>query len=144
MRFGPAGAELTAKRCFRPATRISKNSSRFVEEIQRNFKRSSRNSDLRLLQHAHVERELRQLAVHVIVGQLQVQRIRGAATLPGAQRVPQYTPPNKTERRAPVTPAHIAGEMRRRRQVAAVTRGSRWYGSSCCHSVAVVLRKSSW
>ena len=38
---GPAGAAFTASRCFKPETRISKNSSRFVDEMQRNFSRSS-------------------------------------------------------------------------------------------------------
>ncbi len=75
----PRAPRFTARRCFRPETRISKNSSRFVDEMQRNFSRSSSGTRRihRLLQDAQVERKLRQLAVDVVVGKFEIQRVHG-------------------------------------------------------------------
>ncbi len=66
IRRAPAGAP-SSMRCFRPATRISKNSSRLVQTMPRKRSRSSSGTSrvLRLGQHALVELEQAELAVDV-------------------------------------------------------------------------------
>ena len=57
-------------RCFRPATRISKNSSRLLDEMHRNLQPLEQRHRLveRLREHALVEFEQRQLAIDVVLG----------------------------------------------------------------------------
>jgi hypothetical protein len=73
---------------FRPATRISKNSSMLLEKISRNFSRSIKRRALiqRLFQHAIVELQLRQLAMDVIRLVVDVDGRRVGAVTSGALR----------------------------------------------------------
>src|SRR3970040_1481225 len=58
---------------------------------------------LRLLQNPDVKRQLRKLAVDVVVRQLEIERIHQMFRECVYGDAPQYTPPNTTGRRAPVT-----------------------------------------
>ena len=77
--------------CLRPATRISKNSSRLLPTMQRKRSRSSSGTRvvLRLREHAAVERELRQLAVDR----------RGGGRFHGSARRRRRRRPNVADRR---------------------------------------------
>ena len=93
-RRGRRASEPSSRRCFSPATRISKNSSRLVHEIVRNLTRSSSGTRvvLRLRQHAPVELEQRELAVDVELRRLERDFVHGRSTRHKKQaRIPLRT-----------------------------------------------------
>ena len=66
-------------RCFRPATRISKNSSRLPEEMHRNFSRSSSGTRVieGLRQHPLIELQQGEFAVDVAARRLEIGGVHG-------------------------------------------------------------------
>ena len=115
---------------------------RYAEELQPLEQRHGCVSGL--VQDAHVERELRQLTVDVVIGQLEIQRIHG-----GLLRVrrcfdnvygaaPQYTLPSTASRRAPVTLGTLpASPQSRARASHANAAPSTQSGGTPCESVVV-------
>ena len=84
-RPGRSAAEPSSSSCFRPETRISKNSSRLFDVMHRNLQPLEQRHRFveRQSEHALIELEQRQLAVDEVLGRAQ---FRQGGTSPGARR----------------------------------------------------------